>query len=81
MANPFVRNQSFKSVFFKNLVGITLWVPVLMFVEQHVVSVGTIEGRSMKPAFNPETNMLQRDRVLLWKWNKDYKRGDVVILR
>ncbi|KAL1928066.1 hypothetical protein VTP01DRAFT_2982 [Rhizomucor pusillus] len=59
------------------------WFPVIMFVADHGFSYGTIDGRSMQPTFNPDTNMLWRDRVLLNKWavtDHKFERGEVVTL-
>lgn len=82
------------------------WFPVVMFVADHVVSFGTIDGRSMQvsllscpphhspafdsqlrfslqPTFNPDSNQLWRDRVLLNKWavtDHNFERGEVVTL-
>lgn len=64
------------------------WLPVAIFVENHVVSVAIIDGISMKPTFNPESNLLWRDWVIenKWFWWKDtkqehFRRGDVVTLQ
>ncbi|KAK7205844.1 catalytic subunit of the mitochondrial inner membrane peptidase complex [Myxozyma melibiosi] len=61
------------------------WVPVVAYVANHVVWIGVIDGSSMTPTLNPESNGLRRDIALLWKLGlKEYKsfhRGDVVVLR
>ncbi|KAI8337516.1 peptidase S24/S26A/S26B/S26C, partial [Chlamydoabsidia padenii] len=59
------------------------WVPVALFFVDHGFSYATVEGRSMQPTFNPDTNMKQRDVVLLNKWavtDHTFKRGEVVTL-
>ncbi|EPX71026.1 inner membrane peptidase complex catalytic subunit 2 [Schizosaccharomyces octosporus yFS286] len=73
--------KQFILTFARNFLGISLWIPAFLFIEQHIFSIGSIDGRSMKPTLNPETNFLKRDKVLVWKWNKSFERGDVVILR
>ncbi|PVU91671.1 hypothetical protein BB561_004264 [Smittium simulii] len=63
-----------------------LWLPVAVFVNNHIVSVTFIEGRSMQPALNPDTNRLRKDFVLLNKFvsgsfsKTHLKKGDVVTL-
>ncbi|CDH57860.1 mitochondrial inner membrane protease subunit 2 [Lichtheimia corymbifera JMRC:FSU:9682] len=59
------------------------WFPVVMFFADHGFSYGTVHGRSMQPTFNPDSNMLWKDRVLLNKWavtNHQFSRGEVVTL-
>ncbi|PVZ96617.1 hypothetical protein BB558_007468 [Smittium angustum] len=64
-----------------------LWVPVIVFVNNHVVSATFIQGRSMQPALNPDKNLMAKDLVILNKMvsgslsKKFIKRGDVVTLR
>ncbi|KAK9331901.1 peptidase S24/S26A/S26B/S26C [Lipomyces starkeyi] len=66
------------------LIGLS-WVPVIAYVANHVVWIGVIDGSSMTPTLNPETNGLAKDVTLLWKLNaknySSYKRGEVVVLR
>ncbi len=61
------------------------WVPVALFFVNHVADVGFVEGGSMRPTFNPDTNKRWRDYVLLQKWNLRnrgaLKVGDVVVLK
>ncbi|KAI8084947.1 mitochondrial inner membrane protease subunit 2 [Halteromyces radiatus] len=59
------------------------WIPVVVFFVDHGFSYATVEGRSMQPTFNPDTNMLQRDIVLLNKWaatDHEFSRGEIVTL-
>ncbi|ORY98560.1 mitochondrial inner membrane protease subunit 2 [Syncephalastrum racemosum] len=59
------------------------WFPVVVFFVDHGFSYATVDGRSMQPTFNPDSNMLRRDVVLLNKWsamNHEFKRGEVVTL-
>ncbi|CAB4421551.1 unnamed protein product [Rhizophagus irregularis] len=59
------------------------WGPVILFFVEHGFSIGSIQGRSMQPTFNPDSNKLRRDVVLLNRWiavTHEYARGDVVTL-
>ncbi|KAI7871154.1 peptidase S24/S26A/S26B/S26C [Spinellus fusiger] len=59
------------------------WMPVLLFGLEHGYSLQKIEGRSMQPTLNPDSNHLKRDIVLLNKWIVSYRpieRGEVVLL-
>ncbi|SAM06007.1 hypothetical protein [Absidia glauca] len=59
------------------------WFPVVVFFVDHGFSYATVEGRSMQPTFNPDTNLLRRDVVLLNKWattNHEFHRGEVVTM-
>ncbi|CCG82795.1 Mitochondrial inner membrane protease subunit 2 [Taphrina deformans PYCC 5710] len=77
-----------RAVFRQSVIALT-WVPVVIFVENNIFSVASIEGISMKPTFNPESNRLRRDWVLENKWfwwtgpegEPLFHRGDVVTLR
>ncbi|KAI9101084.1 peptidase S24/S26A/S26B/S26C, partial [Phlyctochytrium arcticum] len=56
--------------------------PALIFVK-FGFSVGTVEGRSMQPTFNPDKNGLRKDWVLLDRYSPArgiYKVGQVVVL-
>ncbi|RCI03530.1 hypothetical protein CU098_010310 [Rhizopus stolonifer] len=60
------------------------WVPVAIFFVDHGYSYAVISGRSMQPTFNPDSNMLRKDIVLLDKWSTTdhkFKRGQVVTLK
>ncbi|KAK9380493.1 peptidase S24/S26A/S26B/S26C [Kockiozyma suomiensis] len=61
------------------------WIPVVAYVANHQVWIGVIDGSSMTPTLNPESNGLVRDIALLWKSGSknynSYNRGDVVVLR
>ncbi|KAI9487443.1 MAG: peptidase S24/S26A/S26B/S26C [Benjaminiella poitrasii] len=60
------------------------WVPVAIFFVDHGYSYAVISGRSMQPTFNPDSNMLKKDIVLLDKWTKTdnhFERGEVVTLK
>ncbi|KAK9453353.1 peptidase S24/S26A/S26B/S26C [Dipodascopsis uninucleata] len=61
------------------------WVPAMVYVANHVVWIGVIDGSSMSPTLNPESNGLIRDVAFLWKVNAknydSYTRGTVVVLR
>ncbi|KAI9017915.1 peptidase S24/S26A/S26B/S26C [Phycomyces nitens] len=59
------------------------WVPVVFFVLENGVSTTRIDGRSMQPTFNPDSNELKRDVVLVNKWaatGHSFQRGQVVVL-
>lgn len=54
-----------------------------IFVLDHIVSVAHVDGRSMQPTFNPDSNKTWRDLVLLDKWqvtSKRFKAGDIVTM-
>lgn len=61
---------------------------MVVFCDNHVASISSIEGISMKPTFNPESNLLRRDFVIENKWfwwttaadEPLFQRGDVVTL-
>ncbi|GAN09221.1 mitochondrial inner membrane protease subunit 2 [Mucor ambiguus] len=60
------------------------WVPAAIFFVDHGYSYATISGRSMQPTFNPDSNMMRKDIVLLDKWsttNHKFERGQVVTLK
>ncbi|ODQ54457.1 LexA/Signal peptidase [Saitoella complicata NRRL Y-17804] len=70
------------------------WVPVVFFVQDHLCWVCPVNGISMRPTFNPDTNLLWRDWVILdklgfrdlkawWAGHPEslFKVGDVVVLR
>lgn len=58
------------------------WIPVYLFVNSHVVSLGAVTGKSMHPTFNPDSNALAQDIVLLSKLTAPtaYKVNDIVTL-
>ncbi|RUS27302.1 hypothetical protein BC938DRAFT_483458 [Jimgerdemannia flammicorona] len=59
------------------------WIPVFVFFIDHGYSFASVEGRSMQPTFNPDSNMLTRDIVLLNRWsvvNHRFHHGDVVTM-
>ncbi|KAL0080325.1 mitochondrial inner membrane protease subunit 2 [Phycomyces blakesleeanus] len=59
------------------------WVPVVLFVLENGVSPSKVEGRSMQPTLNPDSNQMKRDIVLLNKWSAtshSFQRGQVVVL-
>ncbi|ODQ55771.1 LexA/Signal peptidase [Saitoella complicata NRRL Y-17804] len=79
---------------FRQTLLLASWVPVAFFVQDHVCWVCPIDGISMRPTFNPDTNLLWRDWVILdklgfrglkaWPAGKPeslFKVGDVVVLR
>ncbi|KTW30974.1 endopeptidase catalytic subunit [Pneumocystis jirovecii RU7] len=57
------------------------WLPVLVFVNDHFVSVGMVEGQSMQPTLNPHVNGLWNDWVLLWRWGLHRRDGTLAIER
>ncbi|KAG2203661.1 hypothetical protein INT46_004295 [Mucor plumbeus] len=60
------------------------WVPAAIFFVDHGYSYATISGRSMQPTFNPDSNMMKKDVVLLDKWSTTghkFERGQVVTLK
>lgn len=49
-----------------------------------MLSIGSIQGRSMQPTLNPNSNELKKDLVLMNKWKAspgNFKKGQVVALR
>ncbi|KAI9207526.1 mitochondrial inner membrane protease subunit 2 [Polychytrium aggregatum] len=57
------------------------FVPPAILFNDYVASVATVKGRSMQPTFNPDSNGVFQDIVLLDRWsitNHRYRRGDVV---
>lgn len=61
------------------------WVPVAVTFTQAVGSLIVVDGTSMQPTLNPDTNLGWRDMIFLQKWGfrngKNLKTGDVVVLR
>ncbi|KDE09810.1 hypothetical protein MVLG_00209 [Microbotryum lychnidis-dioicae p1A1 Lamole] len=71
------------------------WLPVIFFVDHHVVSFAAVSGRSMQPTLNPDSSKLRQDIVLLNRYKNleltqgatrtdpkaGYQIGDVVALR
>ncbi|TPX58953.1 hypothetical protein PhCBS80983_g02770 [Powellomyces hirtus] len=58
-------------------------IPPLLVTIKFGYTVGSIEGRSMQPHFNPDTSGTRRDIVLLDRYSPmsgHYNHGDVVIL-
>ena len=70
-----------------------LWVPVIIFINDHVISISTVNGISMRPTvdyqlvpvltsqLNPDTNYGKRDWVVLYKFLFKPQRGDIVVLK
>ncbi|RUS21286.1 mitochondrial inner membrane protease subunit 2 [Endogone sp. FLAS-F59071] len=59
------------------------WIPVFVFFIDHCYSFASVEGRSMQPTFNPDSNMLARDIVLLNRWlvmSHRFYHGEVVTM-
>lgn len=58
------------------------WIPVYLFVNSHVFSFGAVTGKSMHPTFNPDSNRLSQDIVILSKLTPPtaYKVNDIVTL-
>ncbi|CAG8752987.1 3587_t:CDS:2, partial [Dentiscutata heterogama] len=46
-------------------VGIASWIPVIIWSLDHGYTISSVSGRSMQPTFNPDSNKLTRDIVLL----------------
>lgn len=77
-----------RAVLRQSFIALT-WAPVAIFFEGHVASIACIEGISMKPTFNPESNLLWKDWVIenkwFWWWSARgqpyFRRGDIVTLR
>ncbi|KAK9464141.1 peptidase S24/S26A/S26B/S26C [Lipomyces oligophaga] len=79
----FLRNPTFTYTAKTSLLALT-WLPVVLYTANHVVWLGVIEGSSMTPTLNPESNGFIRDVALLWKFGaknyNSYQRGEVVVL-
>jgi inner membrane protease subunit 2 len=78
-----------RAVFRQSIIALS-WLPPIIFFENHLYSIASVEGISMKPTFNPESNLLRRDLVLedkTWTWRKGsdgkllIRRGDVVTFK
>ncbi|KAI9222647.1 peptidase S24/S26A/S26B/S26C [Blastocladiella britannica] len=75
---PFWRRLAYSAA---NVAG---WTSVFVFLLDHVGSVAAVDGRSMQPTLNPDSNGLARDLLLLNKrvlGHQHWRRGDVVTLR
>ncbi|KAK9465288.1 peptidase S24/S26A/S26B/S26C [Lipomyces arxii] len=61
------------------------WVPVIAYIANHVAWIGVIDGSSMSPTLNPDSNGFVRDVVMMTKYNvseySNLNRGDIVVLR
>ncbi|KAG4306260.1 hypothetical protein PORY_000248 [Pneumocystis oryctolagi] len=57
------------------------WLPVLIFVHDHCVSIGMVQGVSMQPTLNPDANGLWNDWVLLKRWGIHRQDGTLAIER
>lgn len=60
------------------------WIPVVIFIKDHVCELTTIRGPSMSPFFNERYNETTKgDICLAWKMNaqKNLKRGQIVTFR
>ncbi|KAI8877735.1 LexA/Signal peptidase [Backusella circina FSU 941] len=69
--------------YFGSVLTALAWIPVAIFTVDHGFSYAKINGRSMQPTFNPDSNLLKRDTVFLNKWTatrNNFKRGEVVTL-
>ncbi|KAI8330866.1 hypothetical protein BC941DRAFT_475277 [Chlamydoabsidia padenii] len=72
-----LRSNPYASSALKALV----WFPVIIFIADHGFSYATVEGRSIQPTFNPDSNLLRRDVVLFNQWaatSHEFKHGEVV---
>lgn len=58
------------------------WIPVIYTIRDSVGCLAYVKGASMSPTLNPPDSWIQ-DRVLINKRLdiKDYRRGDVIVLR
>ncbi|KTW30230.1 hypothetical protein T552_00708 [Pneumocystis carinii B80] len=64
------------------------WLPVFLFIHDHLASIGMVQGESMKPTLNPDINGSWHDWVFLKRWglvrsdgSLDIKRGQVVMMK
>ena len=60
-----------------------LWVPVFACVENYLMTVKMVSGRSMYPTFN-ERGPGHHDAVVLDRWSArklSYSRGDVIVMK
>ncbi|MBW0494096.1 hypothetical protein O181_033811 [Austropuccinia psidii MF-1] len=55
-----------------------LWLPVGVLFFEHGFSFVRINGMSMQPTFNPDSSLLRKDVVLVNRFTKSFKRGDIV---
>ncbi|ORE08086.1 LexA/Signal peptidase [Rhizopus microsporus var. microsporus] len=78
---PFTRLRS--NPYFGAFLSALPWIPVAIFFVDHGYSYARVSGRSMQPTFNPDSNMMSKDIILLEKWSAakhKFKRGEVVLL-
>ncbi|RKP38550.1 hypothetical protein BJ085DRAFT_20231 [Dimargaris cristalligena] len=56
------------------------YVPLTLFIATVICPLGRVEGRSMQPCLNPDSNQLSRDVVVVNTFinPSQYRRGDVV---
>ncbi|CAG8433778.1 11360_t:CDS:2 [Diversispora eburnea] len=76
-------SQFFSNTAVRTILVTASWIPVAIFCLDHGFTIGSIHGRSMQPTFNPDSNKLCHDIVLLNRAaaiTHKYKRGDVVTL-
>ncbi|KAG2207549.1 hypothetical protein INT47_004299 [Mucor saturninus] len=76
--------MAFSNPYTRSVLSALAWVPVAIFFVDHGYSYAVISGRSMQPTFNPDSNLMEKDIVLLNKWSTtDHKfdRGQVVTLK
>ncbi|KAG5440182.1 hypothetical protein PCANB_001751 [Pneumocystis canis] len=64
------------------------WLPVFIFLHDHFISIGIVQGASMQPTLNPNMNGVWDDWVLLQRWGlykRDgtlaVKRGEIVMIK
>ncbi|CAJ0844689.1 3138_t:CDS:2 [Entrophospora sp. SA101] len=68
---------------FHTFIRYASWIPVISFFIDHGFGLASVNGLSMQPTFNPDSNKLRRDVVILNRWATiahQYSRGDVVAL-
>ncbi|KAL7754245.1 hypothetical protein RI367_000226 [Sorochytrium milnesiophthora] len=66
------------------LLSAASWAPLIVFGIDHGASLTSATGRSMQPTFNPDSNLLRKDVLLLNHYaaqRQQIQRGDVVTLK
>ena len=82
--------MSRRYVFWRNTFAAISWLPVPIYFNEHLFAIFPIQGSSMRPTLNPDTNLGKRDWVFgdrrglsssSRSGEKELKKGDIVILK
>lgn len=84
MAASRIWRGAFRNDFTRYTLATLTWIPVVVFVKDHVCEFTTIRGPSMSPFFNERHNETTwGDTCLAWKWGaqENLRRGEIVTFR